>query len=266
MSMKNGAKLIVLSIVLPVLAGAGLVFCVVVLPVALQARREVARREQTANSLKQLSAALEQYRKQGTERPASSLDHEAKSLPNPVQNLKLREELLARMAEDQEARKHLLDLMGHPAGLKDADKQIELEKSKLRDIDGRNLVRLKEIVRHFGWPGQNLVGSDGSQAAWLLVQHADSELAFQKQCLALIVVAVKKGESPPEHMAYLTDRVRVAERQKQVYGTQFHDVNGKLEPNPIEGEADLDRRRREVGLPPMADYRKSIEKMYRPGT
>jgi hypothetical protein len=202
----------------------------------------------------------------GTPHRPSSSDHESpKSLPSFVQNLKLREELLVRMAEDQKARKHLLELIGSQRHLKDAHKQIELVKGELRDIDGRNLVRMKEIVHHFGWPGQNLVGSDGSQAAWLLVQHADSDLAFQKQCLALIAVAVEKGESPPEHMAYLTDRVRVAEKQKQIYGTQFHDVDGKQEPYPIESEADLDHRRRKVGLPPMADYRKSIEKMYRPG-
>jgi hypothetical protein len=62
-------------------------------------------------------------------------------------------------------------------------------------------------------------------------------------------------------LAYLTDRVQVAEGHKQVYGTQFHDVNGKQEPYPIENEADLAGRREKVGLPPMAEYRKSIEKM-----
>ncbi len=56
-------------------------------------------------------------------------------------------------------------------------------------------------------------------------------------------------------MAYLTDRVRVAEKQKQVYGTQFQEVDGKLEPDPIEDEVRVDTRRQAVGLPPLAKYR-----------
>jgi hypothetical protein len=59
--------------------------------------------------------------------------------------------------------------------------------------------------------------------------------------------------------------VRVAEKRKQVYGTQFHEVNGRQEPFAIENEADLDRRRQKVGLPSMADYRKAIEELYPPG-
>ena len=64
-------------------------------------------------------------------------------------------------------------------------------------------------------------------------------------------------------MAYLTDRVRVAEKKKQVYGTQFHEVGGRQEPYPVENEADLDRRRKEVGSArPMAEYRRLIDEMY----
>jgi hypothetical protein len=202
-------------------------------------------------------------------RPSSSdseLPKSAKSSPASVQNGKLREELLGRMAKDQKARMQWLDLMGRQGRVKDAQKQIERAMLELRALDGRNLARMKEIVRRFGWPGLSLVGKDGSQAAWLLVQHADSDVAFQKQCLALIVAAVEKGEALPEHRAYLTDRVRVAEKQKQVYGTQFHEVNGRQEPFPIENEADVDRRRREIGLPSMAEYRKAIEQLYPPGT
>jgi hypothetical protein len=96
----------------------------------------------------------------------------------------------------------------------------------------------------------------------LLAQHADLDLAFQKRCLVLITEAVNSGQAPAEHMAYLTDRVRVAEKQKQVYGTQFHQVGGRMEPYPIEDETNVDNRRRAVGLPSLAKYREMVEKMY----
>jgi hypothetical protein len=56
----------------------------------------------------------------------------------------------------------------------------------------------------------------------------------------------------------------VGENEKQVYGTQFREVNGKMEPFPIEDEANVDERRKEVGLPPLAEYRKMIEQLYKP--
>jgi hypothetical protein len=54
----------------------------------------------------------------------------------------------------------------------------------------------------------------------------------------------------------------VAEKKKQRYGTQFRMTDGKLEPSPIEDEANVDRRRKEVGLPSLAEYRKTIEEIY----
>jgi hypothetical protein len=184
----------------------------------------------------------------------------------PPKDEKLRAELLERADEDQKARKELIDLQARRGG-KDAEaaeKEVEAATKKVQEIDARNTARMKEVVDKHGWPGKSLVGTDGAQRAWLLVQHADRGRAFQKRCLPLLAEAVKKGEASPEHLAYLTDRVRVADNEKQVYGTQFHEVNGKMEPFPIEDEAGVDERRKEVGLPPLAEYRKMIEQLYKP--
>jgi hypothetical protein len=135
---------------------------------------------------------------------------------------------------------------------------------KMRDIDVQNTAWMKEIVDKYGWPGKSLIGEDGAQKAWLMVQHADHDRAFQKRCLQLLETAVKKGEAKPENLAYLTDRVRVGDKQKQIYGTQFREMNGKQEPFPIEDEANVDKRRKEVGLPSMAEYRKMVEAMVKP--
>ncbi|HVS36809.1 MAG TPA: DUF6624 domain-containing protein [Gemmataceae bacterium] len=180
---------------------------------------------------------------------------------------KLRAELLDRAAEDQKARRHLIDLQARPAGQDDgAKKELEAAVQAVQDIDARNTARMKEVVDKYGWPGQSLVGKDGAQQAWLLVQHADRDRDFQKHCQALLAEAVKKGEAAPDQLAYLTDRVRLAEGQKQVFGTQFHEVGGRMEPYPIEDEAGVDQRRKDIGLPSLADYRKMIEDLYKPKT
>jgi len=168
-------------------------------------------------------------------------------------------ELVKRTEEDQKARREFGRVWGS------ADKkEVEAATKKMQEIDVRNTAWMKEVVDKHGWPGKSLVGEDGALKAWLLVQHADLDRAFQKRCLPLLAAAVKKGEAQPEHLAYLTDRVKVADKEKQVYGTQFQEVGGKLEPFPIEDEAKVDQRRKEVGLPPLAEYRKRLEEMDKP--
>jgi hypothetical protein len=184
----------------------------------------------------------------------------------PPTDKKLRAELLDRVDKDQKARKQFIEVLARQRGKNDeaAKKEVEAATKKVQEIDARNTAWMKGVVDKHGWPGKSLVGADGAQKAWLLVQHADKDPEFQKRCLKLLAEAAKKGEASPEHLAYLTDRVRVADKEKQVYGTQFHEVEGKMEPYPIEEEANVDKRRKEVGLPPLAEYRKMIEGLYKP--
>jgi hypothetical protein len=179
----------------------------------------------------------------------------------------LRQELLRRTKEDQDYRRQVMALFQKKAAA-DTDKArqgIEEELQPLiqqgQEIDRKNTAWLKEVVAKHGWPGKSLVGRDGAQAAWLLVQHADLDRDFQKKCLPLVAEAVKQGEAQPTHLAYLTDRVYLAEGKKQVYGTQMRTVDGKTVPAPIEDEANVDKRRKEVGLGTMAEYMKNFPKV-----
>jgi hypothetical protein len=117
------------------------------------------------------------------------------------------------------------------------------------------------IVTKYGWPGKSLVGEDAANAAWLLVQHADKDLALQKDVLAKMEPMAKTEEVSPTDYGYLWDRVAVAEHRPQRYGTQF---NEKQEPQPMEDEAHVDERRASIGLPSMAQYREQMRKLYGP--
>jgi hypothetical protein len=180
-------------------------------------------------------------------------------------NSELRAELKKRVQEDQDARRKMIDWMKEhgvtdPAKAKQAENEPVAK--KLAEIDEANTKWLKGIVDKHGWPGTKLVSEHGAHDAWLLVQHADRDREFQKKCLGLMKPLVETGEVAKGDFAYLTDRVLVADGKKQLYGTQFHDVNGKMEPQPIEDEANVDKRRKEMGLSTMAEYRKLIEEMY----
>ncbi|HWB11497.1 MAG TPA: DUF6624 domain-containing protein [Pirellulales bacterium] len=172
---------------------------------------------------------------------------------NTVKNEKLRQELLDRMEKDQVVRRKLVKRKPDDATVQELTK-----------VDRENTAWLQEVIERQGWPGQALVGEDGAHAAWILVQHADLNPTFQKKCLELLTTAVKRNDASRQDLAYLTDRVRVADKQKQVYGTQLRDLNGKLEPHPIDDEEHVDDRRKEAGLPPLAEYLKAAEAFYSP--
>lgn len=161
------------------------------------------------------------------------------SLPEPD----LYRELLEMQRLDQASRRGepLLELSGRTTG----------------EIDAANTARMKEIIEEHGWPTKSLVGADGAQAAWLLVQHADADPPFQRHCLGLMNAA-ESGEVDPVDVAYLTDRILVNEGKKQIYGTQFWSPEGELIPRPIEDEARVEELRAEIGMISMQEYHRRM--------
>jgi hypothetical protein len=182
---------------------------------------------------------------------------------------KLRDELLARMKEEQEAR--FAAIKARAIGKKEPGKDDpkggpgSAAWKKVEELDAANREWLKGVIAKHGWPGKSLVGEDGTHAVWLLVQHADNDRPFQKKCLELMKEAVKAGESPGSDLAYLTDRVLVGEGKDQLYGTQLTQKDGKLVPQPIEDAPQVDARRKAVGLPPLAEYLELATKIMRSG-
>lgn len=176
----------------------------------------------------------------------------------PVKEPALRRELLKRVEQDQAIRNELIS-----KGVKNPDKAVL---ARMRAIDAENTERVRAIVARYGWPGPELVGRDGAEAAFLLVQHADH--AFQKEMLPLVEKAYRGGGLSGQSYALLLDRVLVGEGKPQVYGTQakrFEEWKGQ-EPvlEPIEDEANVDKRRAEVGLPPLSEYREGLKQFYFP--
>jgi len=121
----------------------------------------------------------------------------------------------------------------------------------MRAVHEANADRLAAIIAAHGWPAPDRVGDDGSQAAWLVAQHAISRPALMRQ-----VRDMTRG-SPhisPAHWAMLDDRIAVFEGRAQTCGTQFDwDAGGVTNPLPIADPAGVDARRTAVGLPPLAE-------------
>lgn len=135
----------------------------------------------------------------------------------------------------------------------------------LEDRDQANTQWLAGWVAGQGWPSRYVVGEDASRAAWLLVQHADADPAFQLTALRLMAPLADKGSVETQDFAMLTDRVRLKLTGKQRYGTQWTCDKGRRAPLPLErDEAATDGLRTGVGLEPLAINAKQIDRMYGP--
>ena len=164
-----------------------------------------------------------------------------------------RDELIQMMEHDQLARQRLIE-----KGYDDID---SLDVAWVDSIDVANTKRLQQFIEEKGWPRKTQVGTKGVKAAFLIVQHADH--VFQKEMLPLVQTAYEQGELSGQELALLTDRELVREGKPQRYGTQAIVSNGAVEFSPIEAERAVDERRAALGLMPLAQYKKRLERMYR---
>jgi hypothetical protein len=113
--------------------------------------------------------------------------------------------------------------------------------------------RLLAILETQGWPTTSVVGEDGADAAWLIVQHAIGSPAEMRQGLAFLTAAAERGEAGWWRVAQLDDRIRILEGRPQRYGTQHDwDEHGELSPQSIEDATGVHARRDAVGLEPLA--------------
>ena len=175
-----------------------------------------------------------------------------------ITHLELRRELVQMFQADQDIRNKLIQ-----AGMASPDPVLQ---ARIGELDAANTARLQELVAEYGWPDLALVGFDGAEAAFTLLQHA--EYGVQKQLYPLLEAAYKSKGAAGQSYALLTDRILVKEGKPQIYGTQARPTQEWFNREPvffdIEDEANVDQRRAEVGLQPLAKYAEMMRKAYFP--
>lgn len=125
-----------------------------------------------------------------------------------------------------------------------------------KNVDRHNTERLKDIISEVGLPTISKVGLEASKAAWLIAQHADHDLKFQKDVLKKIKKAVKDKDFEAKYLAYITDRVTLKENGWQIYGTQFkRNKNNSWQPLPLKDDwQTTNKKRLEIGLNTLEEY------------
>jgi len=124
----------------------------------------------------------------------------------------------------------------------------------INEKDSINLIKVKAILDKYGWLGTDVVGGQGNSTLFLVIQHSDQ--ATQEKYLPMMREAVKKGKAEGSSLALLEDRVALRQGKKQIYGSQIgRDLETQLYyVSPLEDPDNVDKRRAEVGLQPLAEY------------
>ncbi|HEX8327089.1 MAG TPA: DUF6624 domain-containing protein [Hymenobacter sp.] len=146
------------------------------------------------------------------------------------------------------------DSVAAALGVKKADLPNYLARQMIR-TDSANIVRVRAIIKQYGYPGKFLVGEPTNEAAWYIIQHSDDIKSY----LPLIKTAAKRGELPFRLYAQMLDRQLMRDDKEQLYGTQamgYSPVNpatGERESQPpfvwpIKDEAKVNERRKQAGF------------------
>jgi hypothetical protein len=165
----------------------------------------------------------------------------------------LKRELLKIWNDDQEIRNKSADAWekyGGDSPVVDSLNEI------MQYTDSINLVKVIKILDERGWVGKDKIGKLANNTFFVVIQHSD--LKIQQKYLPMMRKAVKEGKSEANWLALLEDRVALGEGKKQIYGSQiFWDKEtNKSYVAPLEDPDNVDKRREEVGLDPLAHYLK----------
>ncbi|MCC2956678.1 hypothetical protein LK542_13755 [Massilia sp. IC2-477] len=141
----------------------------------------------------------------------------------------------------------ILELEHRKASVDPAEKE-RIENAILA-TDEKNQAELDRLIDRCGWPGR-LDNKRAARSAFFIIQHA--ELPYQLKYLPVIQAANRRGEISNEYLAWLVDRTLVRQGKPQRYGTESDFGSGKLA--PVEDGKSLNKRRRAIGLPPLAGF------------
>ena len=117
-------------------------------------------------------------------------------------------------------------------------------------IDETSKQYIKTTLDDYDWIDRRRFGRAVSNHAWLLVQHADDDPAFQRLALERMEGYLDNRGIDLANYAFLWDRVAVNTGREQRYGTQpdWNCVNGKMKLQPLEDPENVNQRRKGMGL------------------
>lgn len=117
-----------------------------------------------------------------------------------------------------------------------------------------NEKKIFEILEMHGWPSKNIIGEQGNLTICNVLQHSD--VGIRKKYLPIMRKAVEEKELAPRLLARAEDRLATDRGDLQIYGGQikYYPKTKSFNVWPIIDPVNVDKRRAEIGLEPMAKF------------
>jgi hypothetical protein len=161
-------------------------------------------------------------------------------------------ELKEMYKKDQKAQEYDLTKVHR----KEYSDSMEIEFNKLCE---RNLKVVKKYFTNNGFPGIRENGKETSLYFWLIAQHADNDIGFQKKVLSAMKKELKSNNVNKQNFAYLYDRVKKNQDKPQLYGTQMiWDSQGRHSTYKLKFPKKVNQLRAEMELEPIEEYIKKF--------
>ncbi len=175
----------------------------------------------------------------------------------------LRKKIL-NMADEDESIDLVLQraMMGQDKISGEAKPSAELEKRVLA-IYQSNTVEAKRIYQENGWPDSSMIGFDGVNAFWLLVQHSTDD-DFTRTVQPAVKKAFGKGEIiDAQSYAWFVDNLLVKAGKPQRYGTLIESWdNGTPILFDLENPGRVNAVRGSIGLFNLEGYLAAVKTCY----
>jgi hypothetical protein len=180
---------------------------------------------------------------------------------HPVRDVEYAKALWRLRARDQ-AYFAEVGIAGRKVGMRSSvqeaiwDLKLLMQEQSQKELDG--------LLARKGWPRAADVGPEAAFAAYLVLMHGSYDL--QEKYMPAIWQACKAKELPWERYANIFDRCLFNQNKPQRYGThtRYNERTKREELYPLEDESKVNEWRKELGLPPLEEYLKTFDIVFRP--
>ena len=186
---------------------------------------------------------------------ACSNEKKANEVPsseqNPIDLIAVLDTIWRTEQEPITLRDSLMKIYGVES--KEAQEQQEIyEKNHIP-----NEEKVKNILDKYGWPTKEMIGEEGNWIICNVIQHSDNEIRLKY--LPMMRKAVKEKKLEPRFLVRAEDRIATERGDLQIYGGQmkYYPVTKSFNVWPVYDPVNIDKRRAEIGLDPIAEFLKN---------
>ena len=132
--------------------------------------------------------------------------------------------------------------------------EVKVQQKLYKQNHAINEKKIIDLLDNQGWPDMAIIGEQGNHTVCNVLQH--SSMAIRQKYLPMMREAVKQNHLQPRFLARAEDRLATDRGELQIYGGQikFYPETKTFNVWPIFDPENVDKRRAEIGLEPMADF------------